>query len=53
MDVHSILIEIFNGKQARPASSMLTRIEVKQTIRTAQALADIIFTCRPIHSEAL
>ena len=49
MDVHSILIEIFNCKQTRRASSMLTRkIEVKQTIRTS---TDIICTC--IHSEAL
>ena len=27
MDVHCILIKIVNGKQARSASSMLTRIE--------------------------
>ena len=32
MDAHCNLIVIFNGKQVRPASSMLTRIEVQQTI---------------------
>ena len=32
MDVHCILNAKFNGKQARRASSMLTKIEVKQTI---------------------
>ena len=42
MEVHCILIEIFNGKQARPASSMLTRIEVKQTMLTTHALAQIL-----------
>ena len=42
MDVHCILIEIFNGEQARRASSMLTKIEVKQTIRTTHALAQIL-----------
>ena len=49
MDVHCILIEIFNDKQARQASSMLTKIEVKQT--THKTSTDFIFTC--IHSEAL
>ena len=33
MDVHCILNAIFNGKQTRRASSMLTKIGVKQTIR--------------------
>ena len=45
MDVQCILIEIFNGKQARRASSMLTKIEVKQTIRTTHTLAQILFSC--------
>ena len=38
MDVglHCILNAIFNGKQTRRASSMLTKIGVKQTIRTGQ-----------------
>ena len=43
------LIEIFNGKQARQAFSMLTKIEIKQT--TDKTSTDIIFTC--IHSKAL
>ena len=42
MDVHCILIEIFNGKQVRQSFSMLTKIEVKQTIRTTHALAQIL-----------
>ena len=42
MDVDCILIEIFNGKQARQVSSMLTKIEVKQTIWTTHALAQIL-----------
>ena len=42
MGVHCFLIEIFNGKQARRASSMLTKIEVKQTIRTTHALAQTL-----------
>ena len=48
MDVHCILIEIFNGKQARQASSMLTKIEVKQTIptRLAQILSSRVYTMR-------
>ena len=48
MDVHCILIAIFNGKQARQASSLLTKIEVKQA--TDKTSTYIIFTC--IHSEA-
>ena len=44
MDVHCILNAIFNGKQKRGASSMLTKIGVKQTIR-APTSTDIIFTC--------
>ena len=48
MDVHCILIEIFNGKQARQASSMLTKNKVKQT--THKTSTDIIFTC--IHCNA-
>ena len=48
MDVHCILIEIFKGKQARQASSMLTKIEVKQTIptRLAQILSSCVYTLR-------
>ena len=48
MDVHCILIEMFNGKQARQASSMLTKIEVKQTIltRLAQILSSRVYTLR-------
>ena len=42
MDVLCILIELFNDKQVRWASSMLTRIEVKQIIRTTHALAQIL-----------
>ena len=42
MDVHCILIEIFNGKQVRQSFSMLTKIEVKQTIRTTHALAQTL-----------
>ena len=42
MNVHCILIEIFNGKQARRPSSMLTKIEVKQTIWTTHPLAQIL-----------
>ena len=47
MDVHCI-IEIFNGKQARQAFSMLTKIEVKQTIptRLAQILSSRVYTLR-------
>ena len=52
MDVHCILIKIFNGKQTRRASSMLNKIEVKQTIRTTHALAQIL-SSRVLHSEAL
>ena len=33
MYVHCILNAIFNGKQTRRASSMLTKIGVKQTIQ--------------------
>ena len=57
MDVHCILNAIFNGKQTRRASSMLTKIEVKQTMHAewtmdnARTSTDIIFMC--IHSEAL
>ena len=43
MDVHCILIEIVNGKQARSASSMLTRIE--DNTDNARTSTDIIFTC--------
>ena len=42
MDVHCILNAIFNGKHTRLVSSMLTKIEVKQTIRTTHALAKIL-----------
>ena len=49
IDITLPLIEIFNGKQVRQASSMLTKIEVKQT--TDKTSTDIIFTC--IHSKAL
>ena len=52
MDVHCILNAIFNGKQTRRASSMLTKIGVKQTIRTTHALAHIL-SSRVLHSEAL
>ena len=52
MDVHCILIEIFNCKQARRASSMLTKIEGKQTIRTTHILAQIL-SSHVLHSEAL
>ena len=48
MDVHCILHAIFNGKQTRRASSILTKIGVKQTIRTtdnALTSTDIIFKC--------
>ena len=45
IDVHCILYAIFNGKQTRQASSMLTKIGVKQTIRTTPTSTDIIFTC--------
>ena len=40
--VHCILIEILNGKQVGPASSMLTSVEVIQTIRTKHALAQTL-----------
>ena len=43
MDVHCILIKIVNGKQARSASSMLTRIE--DNTDYARTGTDIIFTC--------
>ena len=52
MDVHCILNAIFNGKQTRRASFMLTKIEVKQTIRTTHALAQVLFS-PVLHSEAL
>ena len=52
MDVHCILKAIFNGKQMRRASSMLTKIGVKQTIQTTRALAQIL-SQRVLHSEAL
>ena len=42
MDVHCILIEIFNGKEARSASSMLARIE--DNTDYARTSTDIIFT---------
>ena len=42
MEVHCILNAIFNGKQMRLASSMLTKIGVEQTIRTTHALAQIL-----------
>ena len=42
MDVHCILNAIFNGKQTRRASSMLTKIGVKQTIPTTHTLAQIL-----------
>ena len=48
MDVHCILNAIFNGKQTRRASSMLTKIEVKQTMHaewTMHALAQILSSC--------
>ena len=51
MDVHCILNAIFNGKQTRRASSMLTKIGVKKTIRTTQALAQIL-SSGVLHSEA-
>ena len=54
MDVQCILYAIFNGKQMRRASSMLTKIGVKQTIPTTtdkQALAQIL-SSRVLHSEA-
>ena len=50
MDVHCFLNVIFNGKQTRRASSMLTKIGVKQTIRTTHALAQIL-SSRVSHSE--
>ena len=37
MYVHCILNAIFNGKQTRRASSRLTNIGIKQTIRTTRA----------------
>ena len=43
MDVHCILLKIVNGKQARSASSMLTRI--KDNTDYARTSTDIIFTC--------
>ena len=43
MDVHCILNAILNGKQTRRASSMLTKIGVKQD--NARTSTDIIFTC--------
>ena len=52
MYVHFILNAIFNGKQTRRASSMFTKIGVKQTIRTTRALAQIL-SSRVLHSEAL
>ena len=56
MDVHCILNAIFNGKQTRRASSMLTKIGVKQTIHTTHALAQtalaLILSSRVLHSEA-
>ena len=52
MDVHCILNAIFNGKQTRRESSMLTKIGVKQTIRTTRALAQILCS-RVLHSEAM
>ena len=52
MDVHCILEAIFNVKQTRRASSMLTKIRVKQTIRPRQALAQIL-SSPVLHSEAL
>ena len=54
MDVHCILNTIFNGKQTRRASSMLTKIGVKQAIRTTTTHALVqILSSRVLHSEAL
>ena len=50
MDVHCNLNAIFNGKQTRQASSMLTKIGVKQTIRSTHTLAQIL-SSRVLHSE--
>ena len=52
MYINCILNAIFNGKQTRRASSMLTKIGVKQTIRTRHALAQIL-SSRVLHYEAL
>ena len=46
MDVHCILIKIVNGKQARSASFMLTRIEDNTDYALAQILSSRVYSER-------